>query len=292
LSIDNYRSAIDNRPLPIADRQSAMERAVLPPPFFFILAPLMAQAVAAPTASEARGHARWVRVSHWIAAVSIVTLGFSGVAILMAHPRLYWGHAGNDLIPALVEFPISPNYNRAGYDPSTPFPATRSGPVTANRNYSPFNQNSWARSLHFLAAWWLVLPGLAYLAIGLRRGHFRAYIWPRSGDARKVGRELADHVRLRIPAAAGGPAYGVLQKTAYSVVIFVLAPLMVLTGLTMSPAITATMPVLLTIFNGYQSARTIHFLAFAGVLLFVLVHVAMVVMSGFVRQMRAMTWGD
>jgi len=75
-------------------------------------------------------------------------------------------------------------------------------------------------------------------------------------------------------------------------VIFVLAPVMVLTGFTMSPAITATMPVLLTIFNGYQSARTIHFIAFAGLLVFVLVHVAMVVMSGFVRQMRAMTWGD
>jgi thiosulfate reductase cytochrome b subunit len=250
----------------------------------------MAQAVAAPPAPEARGHARWVRVSHWIAAASIVTLGFSGVAILMAHPRLYWGHAGNDLIPALVEFPISPNYNRAGYDPSTPF-SGRGGLVTANRNYEPFNQNGWARSLHFLAAWWLVLPGLAYLAIGLRRGHFRAHIWPRSDDARNVGRELADHVRLRIPPAMGGPAYGVLQKIAYSIVVFVLAPVMVLTGLTMSPAVTAAMPVLLTIFNGYQSARTIHFVAFASLLLFVLVHVVMVVLSGFVRQMRAMTWG-
>jgi thiosulfate reductase cytochrome b subunit len=83
----------------------------------------------------------------------------------------------------------------------------------------------------------------------------------------------------------------VLQKTAYSLVIFVLAPVMVLTGLTMSPAITAAMPVLLTMFNGYQSARTIHFVAFAALALFVLVHVAMVVMSGCVRQMRAMTWG-
>jgi len=252
----------------------------------------MAPAVAAPTAPEARGHARWVRVSHWIAAASIVTLGFTGVAILMAHPRLYWGHAGNDLIPALIEFPISPNYNRAGYDPPTPFSTGRGGPVTASRNYSPFNQNGWARSLHFLAAWWLVLPGIAYVAIGLRRRHFRAHIWPHSDDARTVGRELADHVRLKIPPASGGPHYGALQKAAYSLVIFVLAPVMVLTGFTMSPAITATMPVLLTIFNGYQSARTIHFIAFAGLLVFVLVHVAMVVMSGFVRQMRAMTWGD
>ena len=74
--------------------------------------------------------------------------------------------------------------------------------------------------------------------------------------------------------------------------LFVAAPLMVLTGLAMSPAVTAAFPLLLRLFGGYQSARTIHFFAFVALLLFVFVHVVMVVMSGFRRQIRAMTVGN
>jgi thiosulfate reductase cytochrome b subunit len=84
----------------------------------------------------------------------------------------------------------------------------------------------------------------------------------------------------------------VLQKGAYSFVIFVAAPLMVATGLTMSPAVTAAFPVLLDLFGGIQSARTIHFFTSAVLVLFVIVHVVTVVRSGFRRQIRAMTWGD
>ena len=104
-------------------------------------------------------------------------------------------------------------------------------------------------------------------------------------------RDITDHLRLRIPPAAGGPRYGVLQRIAYSVVIFVASPLVVLTGLTMSPAVTAAFPLLLDVFGGFQSARTIHFGAFVMLILFACVHVAMVVISGFQRQVRAMTLG-
>ena len=103
---------------------------------------------------------------------------------------------------------------------------------------------------------------------------------------------MADHLRFRIPAAGGGPRYGLLQKCAYTFVVFVVAPLMVLTGLTMSPAVTAALPRLLDLFGGYQSARTIHFFASAVLVLFVIVHVVMVVRSGFRRHMRAMTLGE
>jgi thiosulfate reductase cytochrome b subunit len=102
---------------------------------------------------------------------------------------------------------------------------------------------------------------------------------------------MAGHLRRRTPAASGGPRYGLLQKIAYSFVIFVAAPLMVATGLTMSPAVTASVPALLDFFGGYQSARTIHFFASAALMLFVIVHVVMVVRSGFRRHMRAMTLG-
>ena len=243
--------------------------------------------------SAVAGHARWVRLSHWIVTLSVLTLAFSGFEILMVHPRLYWGKAGNDLTPPLLELPISRNYKHRGYDKPVALTENPAGPVSANRTYDIFNQNGWGRSLHFLAAWFLVLPGLLYVLYGLLSGHFRSHIWPRLRELspRLFWRDLTAHLRLRIPAASGGPAYGLLQKCAYSFVIFVAAPLMVATGLTMSPAVTAALPFLLDLFGGYQSARTIHFFASAVLVLFVIVHVVMVVRSGFRRQIRAMTLG-
>jgi thiosulfate reductase cytochrome b subunit len=124
-------------------------------------------------------------------------------------------------------------------------------------------------------------------------GHFRRHLMPRSSQLSpsEMWRELRDHLRLQIPAATGGPDYGLLQRGAYAAIVFVTLPLMVLTGMTMSPAVTAAFPFLLTVFGGYQSARTIHFVAFAASMLFLVVHVLMVVKSGFRRQMRAMTIG-
>jgi thiosulfate reductase cytochrome b subunit len=239
-------------------------------------------------------HARWVRISHGIATASILTLAFTGFVILMAHPRLYWGDTGNDLTPALIELPISRNYQHRGWDKPTPFFQDASGPISASRTYDIFNQNGWGRSLHFLAAWCLVLPGVVYLLKGIAGGHFRSHLWPAASELapRFVWRDVVDHLRLRVPPASGGPQYGVLQKCAYSLVIFLAAPLMVLTGLTMAPAVTAGFPMLLRLFGGYQSARTIHFFAFVALLLFVVVHLVMVIRSGFRRQIRAMTVGD
>ncbi|HKF64934.1 MAG TPA: cytochrome b/b6 domain-containing protein, partial [Vicinamibacterales bacterium] len=146
----------------------------------------------------------------------------------------------------------------------------------------------------FLAAWCLVLPGVVYLTIGVFEGHFRAHIWPATNDLspRLLWRDVIAHLRLKVPAATGGPQYGLLQKCVYSCVVFVAAPLMALTGLTMSPAVTSAFPWLLGLFGGYQSARTIHFAVFIALLLFVVVHVVMVIKSGFGRQLRAMTIGE
>jgi len=240
------------------------------------------------------GHARWVRICHWILTASLLTLAFSGIEILMVHPRLYWGDAGNDLTPALFELPISRNYRHGGFEKATPFFSNAAGPTSATRTYEIFNQNGWGRSLHFLAAWWLVLPGAMYLVGGLFGGHFRSHIWPTAKELApdSIWGDLRNHLRLRIPQASGGPNYGVLQKAAYSFVIFVAAPLIVLTGLTMSPAVTAAYPFLLRLFGGYGSARTIHFFAFVALLLFVIAHVVMVVKSGFKRQLQAMTVGE
>ena len=179
--------------------------------------------------SRAQDHARWVRISHWIVTASLLMLVVTGFEILMVHPRLYWGKAGNDLTPALLELPISRNYKHRGYDTPRPFFEKAAGPVSAVRTYDIFNQNGWGRSLHFLAAWLLVLPGVVYLLVGVFGGHFRRHIWPRLRELAPhlVWRDFVDHLRLRVPPAGGGPQYGLLQKISYSFVIFVAAPLMI-----------------------------------------------------------------
>jgi thiosulfate reductase cytochrome b subunit len=243
--------------------------------------------------AESEHHARWVRVSHAIVAASLLTLAVSGGLILAVHPRLYWGEAGNDLTPALLELPISRNYRHGGWQGTTPF-AAAGGAVTASRTFDIFNENGWARSQHFLAAWLLVVPGVVYLARGVGGGHFRAHLWPAARELRPaaVWACAVEHLRPRFPAAGSGPRYNVLQKVAYSTIVFVAAPLMVLTGLAMSPAVVAGWPLLPRLFGGVQSARTIHFAAFVAILLFVAVHLVMVVRSGLRRQIRAMTVGE
>jgi thiosulfate reductase cytochrome b subunit len=104
--------------------------------------------------------------------------------------------------------------------------------------------------------------------------------------------DLRNHFPPRVAPAGIGLPYGLLQKLSYAAVMFVVLPLMVATGLTMSPAIAAAYPMLLDVFGGHQTARTIHFFGFTVLLLFLIVHVAMVIASGFGRQLRAMTWGS
>ena len=239
-------------------------------------------------------HSRWVRVSHWIVTVSFLTLAFTGFEILMVHPRLYWGEVGNDLTPALIELPISRNHRHGGWDKSVPFFQNQSSPVSAGRTYAIFNQNGWGRSLHFLAAWFLVLTGAIYLLAGVFSGHFRRHIVPRPAELTPGGfwRDVKDHLSLHIRSATGGPDYGLLQKCAYFAVIFLALPLSVVTGLAMSPAINAAYPFLSGMFGGFQSARTIHFVASVTLVLFLLAHIAMIVKSGFKRQIRAMTIGE
>jgi len=226
-------------------------------------------------------------------ALSFLVLAFSGFVILMSHPRLYWGEAGNELTPALIELPISRNHRHGGWEASAPFFGSAGGPASASRTYEIFNQNGWARSLHFLAAWFLVATGSVYVALGMLTGHFRQHLVPPPHERapRRFWDDLINHLRLRIPPATGGPQYGLLQKCAYLGVVFLALPLAIATGLAMSPAITAAYPFVSRTFGGMQSARTIHFFAFVALVGFLAAHVAMIVASGFRRHMRAMTLG-
>lgn len=237
-------------------------------------------------------HRGWVRAAHWMVTISFLLLTFSGAEILMVHPRFYWGETGNDLTPALFELPVSRNYKHGGWQKPTPFFNKAGSPVSARRTYEIFNKNGWGRSLHFLAAWVLVLTGIWYLLTGILSGHFKRHLSPRKKElsAGLFRKDFMNH-QGRLPVAASGQHYGLLQKYTYITVIFFLLPLTAITGLTMSPAVTAAYPFLLKIFAGVQSARTIHFFAAVSLVLFLAVHITMVIRSGFKQQLRGIILG-
>jgi thiosulfate reductase cytochrome b subunit len=240
------------------------------------------------------GHARWVRISHGLITIAFLLLAFTGVEMLMVHPRLYWGETGNDLTPALFELPVSRNYKHNGWTEQQAFFDQAGSPVSAGRTYDIFNQNGWGRSLHFLAGWLLVTTGLVYLFFGLFSGHFRRNILPaRSAlTGKSIRADIVQHLRMALPSARGEPQYGLLQRITYAGVVFFALPLMVVTGFSMAPTITARFPFLLDIWGGYQSARTIHFFATIALFLFLGIHLFMVVRTGFRRQVSAMTIGN
>jgi thiosulfate reductase cytochrome b subunit len=182
-------------------------------------------------------HSAVVRITHWIATLSFLGLLVSGIAILLAHPRFYWGETGTVGMPSLIDLPL-------------PF-------VLAG-------QTGWGRYLHFLSAWVCVLTGLLYGLSGLLTRHFRKTFLSASS------------------------AYNVLQRLTYMGVVFVLFPLMIWTGLAMSPAITSVLPGLVEAFGGRQSARTIHFVIAVLLVLFLIVHISMVYRAGFRSRVGAM----
>lgn len=240
--------------------------------------------------NETRSHSSWVRICHWLVAASYLTLAISGFLILMVHPRLYLGEVGNDLTPALLTLPISSNHRPRELQSAVVFAELPGRPITAERNFPIFNQNSWARSLHFLAAWVFVLVGIIYFTIGIATGHIVRDLLPRIRELAPsaVWQDLKNHLRTDF---ASSHSYNLTQKLAYASVLFIVFPVMIASGLTMSPAMTNAFPLLLDVFGGYQSARTVHFFGFAALILFFIVHLAMVIATGFRRQLRAMTWG-
>ena len=227
--------------------------------------------------SAAPRHTATVRVTHWIAALCFFALLLSGIEVLISHPRFYWGEEGNVGMKPLFTLPI---------------PASRATVPTAYDYVMP-DQNGWSRSLHFEAAWAVVLTGLFYVLAGLISGHFRKNLVPSgaglSGSA--LSKSIADHLRFRRPPASEAASYNVLQRFAYLGVIFVLFPLTVWTGLALSPAIASVAPSLVTLLGGQQSARTIHFYCTVLLVLFVLVHIGMIGLAGFGNRMRAMITG-
>jgi thiosulfate reductase cytochrome b subunit len=255
-------------------------------------------------------HRLVVRVTHWINFLAVSLLLMSGLQIFNAHPRLYWGQYGADFDrPALELTALAVHSDH-------PIGVTRIGGhvflttgvlgVSAGRDGQPVAQGfpRWAtlpgwrdlgtgRRWHFFLAWLFVLNGAVYLIAGLANGHFRRDFAPTRAQLapRHVLADLWDHVRLRRPTDEAARSYNLLQKLAYIAVVFMLLPLMALTGLTMSPGIDAAAPWLLDQFGGRQSARTIHFISAGLIVLFVLVHVFEVFVAGVFNEVGSMITG-
>jgi thiosulfate reductase cytochrome b subunit len=256
-------------------------------------------------------HSVVVRITHWLNVLFLTLLLMSGLRIFNYHPALYWGDYGYRGVPSALSI-------EAIQDPETDdvigvttiaghhFITTGVLGVSSGDDGQPIAAAfpNWAtlpggpglalaRDWHFAAAWLFVLNASAYLLFGFASGHFRRDMVPAANELRPRGllSDIWNHLRLRRPRGEAARRYGILQKLAYLVVVFVLLPLMVLTGLTMSPAVTAAVPFLFDLFGGRQSARTIHFIVANLIVLFVLVHVIMVIWSGPLNAMRSMTTG-
>ena len=252
-------------------------------------------------------HAGVTRATHWINVLALTILLMSGLNIFGAHPALYWGQKSTFAHPWISIGAEEVGGKTVGvtHVGSARFETTGvlgySGKTGARE---PVAFPSWAtipsyrdladsRHWHFLFAWIFVANGLVYWLAGLAGGHIRRDLLPTRADLapRNIWGEIVTHVKLRFPKGEEARHYNVLQKGAYLGVVLLALPLMVATGLTMSPGFDAAAPWLLDLFGGRQSARTIHFLTASAIVAFVLLHLFMVVASGTWNNIRSMITG-
>ena len=252
-------------------------------------------------------HKAWVRVAHWLNALCLAVLLMSGLNIFNAHPALYWGEESNFQHPVLMlgaYVDESGTVTRgvtaiAGHEFNTTgiLGASKTRGQLVSRGFPSWATlpgPSWlamARQWHFAFAWILVLNALGFVAYGLWSRHFIRDLAPSRKDIANLPHEIAEHARLRFPHGEKAKHYNGLQKLTYCLVIFVLGPVIVMTGLTMSPTMDAAFPFLPWLFGGRQSARAIHFLCAFSCFAFFIIHIAMVIASGSWNNLRSMITG-
>jgi thiosulfate reductase cytochrome b subunit len=239
------------------------------------------------------------RITHWVWAVSLFFLMLTGLQIFNAFPSLHIGmESGFDYDNAILQIGAreTPDGLRgvtrvlgAEFD-TTGILGVSDGEVRAFPAALTIPSKislATGRVIHFFFAWVLVITLAVWLVASAVNGHLRQLI-PTWADLKALPRDIADHARLRFHH---GAEYGVLQKLAYASVLFVALPLMILTGLSMSPGFNAAAPWLLDLFGGRQTARTIHFLTMLALLGFFAVHMAMILLAGPLNEMRSILTG-
>ena len=213
-------------------------------------------------------HPPLVRISHWLNVIAVVVLVMSGLNILMAHPHLDWGtqtRFGN----YWLSIPAVPNWLM----------------IPQGRNLAE------GRHWHFFFAWVFVINGLIYLAYGFLSKRFGRRLWPTVEELKGFWPSVKEHARFHFPKDDEARTYNVIQKLTYVTMILVILPMMLITGLSMSPGFNAVGGFLLDIMGGRQSARTLHFISGGLIVGFIVIHVGLVIWTGFVNNMRAMITG-
>ncbi len=250
-------------------------------------------------------HRLSTRIWHWVNVLAVFIMLMSGLMIFNAHPRLYWGQYGANQDLAWLEIGSTRHegYLRVGDLRITTtgvlgrwtseegdvralaFP----GWATIPSHYDLAGAREW----HLAFAWLLVIPGLLYWLWSFLNRHVQRDLSPKRGELalRHLWRDVKDHARLRFPTGPSARNYNILQKLSYIALLFVLLPLMVLTGLTMSPMMDTAWPWLLDLFGGRQSARSIHFIAAVLIVAFIIVHLTMVVLAGPINEVRSIITG-
>ena len=253
-------------------------------------------------------HSALVRLTHWINVFCFSLLLMTGAQIFNAHPRLYWGEYGADNDHAWLSVDSLQNgasvrgvlhIGSLTVETTGLLGASREGNALAARGFPswltiPSYQDLAAgRRWHFFFAWLFAINGVVYLVAGLVSRHFRRDLLPTTTELAPshLAHEVVTHAKLQFPKGEAARHYNVLQKLSYMGVAFVLLPLMVLTGLTMSPGMDSAFHVLLDLFGGRPSARSIHFICASLLVAFVVVHVVMVLVSGVWNNLRSMVTG-
>ena len=263
-------------------------------------------ATSSPVAGDlVKRHRLSTRLWHWLNVVTVAVMLMSGLMIFNAHPRLYWGQYGAN--PDAAWFEIGSTEN-TGFVQAGPLKVETTGVlgrwsdqdaqvqrrafpywITIPSRYNLADARLW----HLAFAWVLGINLLVYMVVSLRNRHFKRDLTISLTEIRPshLWQDIKDHARLRFPTGAAALRYNILQKLAYASVLFVMLPLIILTGLTMSPAMDSGWGWLLDVFGGRQSARSIHFIAMAALVGFFFVHIAMVVLAGPINELRSMTSG-
>ena len=251
-------------------------------------------------------HPVLVRVTHWLNAGVLLIMLMSGLQIFNAHPALYWGRQSDFAHPllSLTGLRTSAGEDVRGITQLGPWRFDTTGVLGASRvegamvargfpDWATLPGPQWlamGRVWHFFFAWLFAINGAIFAIYALARGHVRDLL-PTARDIGNLPHEIVEHLKLRFPKGEAAKRYNALQKLAYFTVIFILGPLVVLTGLTMSPTMDSAFPFLPWMFGGRQSARTIHFLCAFSFVVFFIVHIVMVVLSGTWNNVRAMITG-
>lgn len=230
-------------------------------------------------------HSRNVRICHWINVIAFVALVFTGMQMLLDYPELYWGkigYMGHEPALHLRDLGFDLVYTDYGHH------------VWNIAGFEFSGDREWGRYNHFFFSWLFAVNGLIYLIWNLANGHFRRKMLPRKDEIapRHLLREIWDHVRFRRPKGEAARDYNTLQKFSYLIVIFVICPLIILSGLAQSPGFVSAFPPALDLFGGGRhTARSMHVLSMVLLLLFLFVHILEVFIAGVVNEVRSMITG-